>query len=121
MLAYNHRLDRGLYDFVTCLLGTEDGFVDMVVENGTKLLADHRSLMITQEGDLALAWHESGIEVKVGDIVANLFGYNIPFILRPIEFRASVYRMVNVASSEGHRSHSWLQLEAEQMDEYAIE
>ncbi|CAN9468238.1 unnamed protein product [Alternaria alternata] len=103
MLAYNHRLDRGLYDFVTCLLGTEDGFVDMVVENGTKLLADHRSLMITQEGDLALAWHESGIEVKVGDIVANLFG------------------MVNVASSEGHRSHSWLQLEAEQMDEYAIE
>ena len=121
LLVFNHRLDRGLNDFITCLLGTVDDFIDMVVENGTKLLADHRSLMTTQEGDLALTWHGYCVELEVGDVVANLFGYNIPFILRPLEFRASVYRMVNVASFEGHRQRSWLQLEAGQVEEYAIE
>jgi hypothetical protein len=121
LLGSYHRLDRGLSDFINCLLGTEDDFIDMVVENGTKLLAGHRSLMITQEGDLALAWHKYCVHVEVGDIVTNLFGYSIPFILRPLEFRASVYRMINIASFEGYRQRSGLQPEAAQMDEYAIE
>jgi hypothetical protein len=70
--------------------------------------------------------------VRVGDAVVALFGYQTPYILRPVK-ETSAYQMINVAYVSGHGDRTlseharsacltnrWRDFAAEGCEEYAI-
>lgn len=81
-----------------------------------------QTLIVTEEGDLGITWHQDHIGLQAGDIVVNLFGYNVPFILRPCR-EAQVHLMLNVAQFEAKMRqypYDWIQFEGEGGEEYAL-
>jgi hypothetical protein len=122
-------LNNNLNDFTTHLLATENEYCpesvkmdDFDAHNNDNLGLGCRCLIVTKEGDLALTWHPDTVGIQAGDIIANLFGYNVPFILRTSK-KASVHVMLNAVQFEGHPSfysYNWMRPEAGHQDEYAL-
>ncbi|CAI9631026.1 unnamed protein product [Alternaria burnsii] len=124
------RRDRHVFaymdDFTSALLGPENDF-NLVVGSlniaHTAIITERPlTLIFTQEGDLAIPWYYDQIGIQAGDIIVNLFGYNVPFILRPSR-GAREYAIINVAQFEVEwkdRPRNWIQFEGEGGEEYAL-
>jgi hypothetical protein len=129
VLNFHHDdVREDLAAFTTHLLAPESSFLPdltriCVHDTGIhSCYLDDACLIVTKEGEIALTYHEGRADIRAGDVIVNLFGYNIPFILRPLE-NASVYTMLNVAEFEAHRDrhdYKWVQIEAESVEEYAL-
>ncbi|CAN9463000.1 unnamed protein product [Alternaria alternata] len=81
-----------------------------------------QTLIVTEEGDLGMTRHVDQVGLQAGDIVVNLFGYNVPFILRPLK-GGEMHVMLNVAQFEakmGQYPYDWIQFEGEGGEEYAL-
>ncbi|RYO15162.1 hypothetical protein AA0111_g11768 [Alternaria arborescens] len=81
-----------------------------------------QTLIVTEEGDLGMTWHVDQVGLQAGDIVVNLFGYNVPIILRPSE-RAQVHVMLNIAqfdSRMGSYGYDWVRFEDVGREEYVL-
>ncbi|RYN45573.1 hypothetical protein AA0114_g8981 [Alternaria tenuissima] len=81
-----------------------------------------QTLIVTEEGDLGMTRHVDQVGLQAGDIVVNLFGYNVPFILRPFK-EAQLHVMLNIAQFEddaGSLGYDWIRFEGEGGKEYAL-
>jgi hypothetical protein len=81
-----------------------------------------QTLIVTEEGDLGMTRHVDQVGLLAGDIVVNLFGYNVPFILRPFK-EAQLHVMLNIAQFEddaGSLGYDWIRFEGEGGKEYAL-
>jgi hypothetical protein len=117
----------GSGDFVSYFAEVETFHRDIeVIGNGQAegAIGSSRTLVVTEEGHFAMTWHEDPVGIRAGDVVVNLFGYNVPFILRPLR-GGETHVMLNVAQFEGVRTYDgddydWVRFEGEGGEEYAL-
>jgi hypothetical protein len=71
------------------------------------------AVSITEEGDVGVTWLNNTFPIRADDLLVTLFGFQMPFILRPVQ-GDSTYRMVNLAYVSEHsdefcelHSHEW--------------
>lgn len=65
--------------------------------------AANRILFVTENGQVGLSYHSDLVNgIRAGDLVAGLFGLNLPFILRANDDGS--YQMINVT---GISKHVW--------------
>ncbi|CAN9397403.1 unnamed protein product [Alternaria alternata] len=82
-----------------------------------------QSLIVMKEGDLGMTWHVDRVGLQAGDVVVNLFGYNVPFILRPSR-GGQEHIMLNVArfgsKITSGKNYRRVEFEGEGGEEYAL-
>lgn len=89
----------------------------------------HRTMFITEEGHVGLAYHPDVFNgIRVGDVVVGLYGLNIPYVLRQV---GGGYQVINIAHVAGHEfgheffaegedGATWRDFEKFGLQEYAL-
>lgn len=121
--AYYIRKEASVANFIAHLLKDEVSFSkdytlrDELDEIGLYV----GQLLLTEQRHLTVPFQDTNVDAEVGDVLVNLFGYNIPFILRPLK-GDSTYQMIGIAqlTHMDRLDWSWIKFEGKFGERWAI-